>query len=230
MNRTQTREVGLGNKATEGLILVVEPDQGLFSIREMLLQNEQYPVTAATGYLSVSKLYPSCEFRLAILNTCLGEAAVIDIAEFVRRRWPRTWILLVGNLRQRIDDHLYDDSISDDFHAQQLVDVVRRTVAGGSESTWLTEKKRVNANRKATLLCLAIPPRTRRDMSDPARPDFSHAPAYADEHHVLIKSTCKKCGESALVSIVDDSVKKWELTHRCAVPFTKAEDRIERDA
>jgi len=67
-------------------------------------------------------------------------------------------------------------------------------------------------------------------MSDPARPDFSHAPAYADEHRVLIKSTCKKCGESALVSIIDGSAKKWELMHRCVFPLKKTEPRIERDS
>jgi len=31
-----------------------------------------------------------------------------------------------------------------------------------------------------------------------------------------------------MVSVVDGSVKKWETTHRCVLPFKQVEERLER--
>lgn len=44
---------------------------------------------------------------------------------------------------------------------------------------------------------------------------FAHAPYFADDSRVLIKSICKHCGEYAVVSIMDGSCKDWETSHRC---------------
>jgi hypothetical protein len=44
---------------------------------------------------------------------------------------------------------------------------------------------------------------------------FENALAYDEENRAVIKSTCKKCGESKLVSIRDGSLAKWEAQHTC---------------
>jgi hypothetical protein len=44
---------------------------------------------------------------------------------------------------------------------------------------------------------------------------FDNAPAYDEDGHIVIKSTCRKCGESKLVSVRDLSLKKWESQHTC---------------
>ena len=50
---------------------------------------------------------------------------------------------------------------------------------------------------------------------------FDNALAYDEENRAVIKSTCKKCGESKLVSIRDRSLAKWEAQHVCpGVPKT----------
>ena len=48
-----------------------------------------------------------------------------------------------------------------------------------------------------------------------AEPAFDNAPAYDEDGRLVIKSTCKKCGESNLVSVRDRSLAKWELQHAC---------------
>jgi hypothetical protein len=44
---------------------------------------------------------------------------------------------------------------------------------------------------------------------------FDNAPAYDEDGRVVIKSSCRKCGESKLVSIRDGSLAKWESQHVC---------------
>lgn len=43
---------------------------------------------------------------------------------------------------------------------------------------------------------------------------FDHVPTPYDGR-LLIKFTCKKCGASDLVSRLDDSLLKWESSHKC---------------
>jgi hypothetical protein len=44
---------------------------------------------------------------------------------------------------------------------------------------------------------------------------FDNAPAYDENGHFVIKSTCKKCGEASLVSVLDKSLTNWESKHTC---------------
>jgi hypothetical protein len=44
---------------------------------------------------------------------------------------------------------------------------------------------------------------------------FDNALAYDEENRAVIKSTCKQCGESKLVSIRDRSLTTWEAQHVC---------------
>ena len=46
---------------------------------------------------------------------------------------------------------------------------------------------------------------------------FDNAPAYDKDGRFVIKSTCRKCGESKLVGIRDRSLAKWESQHTCHV-------------
>jgi hypothetical protein len=48
-----------------------------------------------------------------------------------------------------------------------------------------------------------------------AEPAFDNAPAYDEDGRLVIKSTCRQCGESKLVSVRDRSLAKWESRHAC---------------
>jgi hypothetical protein len=44
---------------------------------------------------------------------------------------------------------------------------------------------------------------------------FDNAPAYDEDGRIVIKSTCRNCGESKLVSVRDLSLPRWESQHVC---------------
>lgn len=48
-------------------------------------------------------------------------------------------------------------------------------------------------------------------------PEFMRTAVQKDEV-VLIKSVCKKCGASNLVSVMDESLRSWESSHNCKKP------------
>jgi hypothetical protein len=50
---------------------------------------------------------------------------------------------------------------------------------------------------------------------DRANPNFDHQLAEDKRARIVIKAICKKCGASELVSVMDDSLTKWEDGHKC---------------
>jgi hypothetical protein len=45
---------------------------------------------------------------------------------------------------------------------------------------------------------------------------FKHEPVLREPHpHLLVKSMCKRCGASGVVSVYDGSLEKWEDGHEC---------------
>ena len=60
-------------------------------------------------------------------------------------------------------------------------------------------------------------------MSTPENLEFEHALAFSEEGHVRIKSTCKRCGVSGIVSVRDGSLVNWESRHACAVMETASD-------
>ena len=54
---------------------------------------------------------------------------------------------------------------------------------------------------------------------------FDNDLAYDQEGHVIIKSTCRKCGASELVCVRDGSLAKWQSQHECSptpeIPITE---------
>lgn len=52
-------------------------------------------------------------------------------------------------------------------------------------------------------------------MAAPSSIDFARNLIRAGDS-ILIKSTCKRCGESDVVSVMDGSLQIWETGHACA--------------
>ena len=52
-------------------------------------------------------------------------------------------------------------------------------------------------------------------MSEPIRDCFDHALVIEDDGRVRIKSTCKACDFSGIVSVADGSLMNWKTQHVC---------------
>ena len=89
-------------------VLVVEADVIALDTRAAFLQGSGYTVTTARSLREI-ELQP--ELSVAILSLPFGTKVLQDIAEFIRRRWPRARILVIGDVQLALDDHLYDDAV-----------------------------------------------------------------------------------------------------------------------
>jgi len=107
-------------------VLLADPDLELRSYRELLLSRSHYTVVTASNYREVFDLRGESRFRLAVLSSNFGELALRAAAEFIRRRWPSTRILILGSARPVLDDSLYDEAVDCRFQPQELLSVLER--------------------------------------------------------------------------------------------------------
>lgn len=92
-------------------ILAVEPDVATLNWGSLLLTKANYCVTRATSERDVFSLRGMKAVAVAILSDHLGRQLLGTVAETVRRQWPRTRILILGQSAMGLDDYLYDEQI-----------------------------------------------------------------------------------------------------------------------
>ena len=59
----------------------------------------------------VYELQPPEEPFVAVLTSALGAFHLQAVAEYIRHRWPRARILIVGEVSPSLEDQLYDENI-----------------------------------------------------------------------------------------------------------------------
>jgi hypothetical protein len=92
-------------------ILAVEPDITALNTKSLLLTRANYCVTRATSDRDVFRLRGTNAVAVAILSDHLGQRLLGTVAEAVRRQWPRTRILILGQVPSMLEDYLYDEQI-----------------------------------------------------------------------------------------------------------------------
>ena len=102
-------------------ILVVEPHEGLLTLRSMLLAAADYYVGASACSENQTKQGAEREVTIAILSESLGHTVLSGTAEIVRRNWPRARILVFGSIGAAIEDHLYDARIDHRARPEELL-------------------------------------------------------------------------------------------------------------
>jgi hypothetical protein len=113
-------------------VLVVEPDLDLLANRALLLCISNYSVVTANSYRDIFCLRGENGLRLAVLSETLGEFALRASAEFVRRQWPCTRILIFGTAQSSLEDQLYDEAVDHRCQPKELLDALARL----SEDSW----------------------------------------------------------------------------------------------
>jgi hypothetical protein len=94
------------------IALLVDPDLHLFSTSKVILSGLSYSVFSACSFGDVFDLQPQREPHIAVLSEKLGPAQLPAVAVYIRRRWPRTRILVVGRASSLLEDQLYDENVA----------------------------------------------------------------------------------------------------------------------
>jgi hypothetical protein len=119
-------------KLTQPRVLLVEPDLEMLAARTLLLSKSNYIVAPAGSYREIFGLRSEIGFRLAVLSDTLGELALRAAAEFIRRQWPSARVLILGNARAALEDHLYDEVVNHRIQSTEFLDTLARL----SEDSW----------------------------------------------------------------------------------------------
>jgi hypothetical protein len=93
---------------------------------DTFLENRGYILAAAHGYrdLCQPEMREDCE--VAVLHPTLSHSELIEVAHFIRRRWPRARIIMIRTEEWWIEDALYDDRVVPGVNPELLLATVDR--------------------------------------------------------------------------------------------------------
>ncbi len=151
-------------------ILAVEPDVAVLDAKSLLLTHSNYRVTKATGESELFSLRDTKAAALAILSDHLGQRHLGSVAATVRRQWPRTRILILGEVPRMLDDYLYDEQIYRSTDPKRVIADLERLYEG----MWNRRSDTLDWDATRPARSLSRPPRSE---SDPTKA-FPPAPCY----------------------------------------------------
>lgn len=143
-------------------ILAVEPDIEVLHAKSLLLTHSNYCVTAASGDGDLFSLQGTQGFALAMLSDRLGSRGLGKVAQIVRRSWPHTRILIVGEVPGMLEDYLYDEQIDRSADPRQVLAVLE----GLYEGMWNRRSNRLDWDATRSVRCSNRP---RIAESDPTK-------------------------------------------------------------
>jgi hypothetical protein len=102
---------------------------------ESFLQKQGHALKVVSEYRDLfhSEMSGGCE--VAVLHQSLSHDELVEVAHFIRRRWPVAKILIVRPEEWWIDDALYDDRVVPGANPELLLSAVERLVGNSSEIT-----------------------------------------------------------------------------------------------
>jgi DNA-binding response OmpR family regulator len=101
-------------------ILSIGQDKQLLDTRSLLFQKAHCHVNTALDYQQVYAL-PDCdEFAVVVVGQMDPASKLRELTQLIRRRWPRTRIVILSQSPPPLEDALYDDRV-DALHPGELV-------------------------------------------------------------------------------------------------------------
>jgi hypothetical protein len=94
--------------------------------RQSFLSDVDFRVTFARDLRELSLLRAAEVFALSLISDTLGATGLDDAARSVRKQWPTSRILVLGQASDILEDYLYDDALPHSCSQQGLYDTVDR--------------------------------------------------------------------------------------------------------
>jgi hypothetical protein len=107
---------------------VMEPLRVAYDI---YLRQHRCELATATDYRELYALPTEEKWEVAVLYYSLSQDEMRESAHFIRRRWPKTRILIMHAETPRMDDALYDDRVVPGVNPDVLLAVVDRLAGSG---------------------------------------------------------------------------------------------------
>jgi hypothetical protein len=140
-------------------ILAVEPDIAVLNAKSLLLTKANYCVTRASSDRELFNLLGTQPVPLAILSDRLGLGLLGTVAQMLRRQWPRTRILILGQVPRVLEDYLYDEQITRSSDPKQVLADLERLYKG----MWNQRSNTLDWNAARSARNVSHPPATESD-------------------------------------------------------------------
>jgi hypothetical protein len=108
-----------------GQTLLIDLEVELQESRLQILSFLHVAVHSVASYPEVFRLNPAINFNLVVLNIYPNDQRASHVAAYVRRRWPRAKILLLGTGSGCVEDPLYDDIVDPCCNPVGLLEVAQ---------------------------------------------------------------------------------------------------------
>jgi len=112
-------------------VLTISQDEGLLESQAVLLQKAHYQVQTATDYRQIQNIPDREDFEVAVLGQINPTSELDELTRLIRKRWPKTQILILSQVTPPLDDALYDERV-DAFHLEEFFAEVARLAARSS--------------------------------------------------------------------------------------------------
>ena len=147
-------------------ILAVEPDIAVLNEKSLLLTKANYCVTPASSDRDLFLLRGMKAVAVAILSDHLGQRLLRTVAETVRRQWPRTRILILGQSTMGLEDYLYDEQIYRSSDPRQVLADLEMLYEG----MWNQRSNTLDWSSGRSALCFVRPPILESDPTKIIKP------------------------------------------------------------
>jgi len=147
-------------------ILAVEPDIAVLNEKSLLLTKANYCVTPASSDRDLFLLRGMKAVAVAILSDHLGQRLLRTVAETVRRQWPRTRILILGQSTMGLEDYLYDEQIYRSSDPRQVLADLEMLYEG----MWNQRSNTLDWSAGRSALCFVRPPILESDPTKIIKP------------------------------------------------------------
>ena len=124
-------------------VLSVGPSERATLVRDALLLRPHSKLAVVTDYWDLCSLsLQREEFQVAVLNDANPARELRRKAEYIRRRWPDSAIVLVADSSMALDDPLYDERVPSTIESSGLLTVIDRLNQGAAASPQHTARLR----------------------------------------------------------------------------------------
>jgi len=128
---------GLVTLATEGAgmkailhVLSIGAEDSCNTVRDALLQRRNCGLCVVTSLWDLYAIHQQNSFDIATLHQTLSRREVRDASEYIRRRWPRTKILVICAETEFLDDPLYDEWVPPGLSQGILLEMIEQLTGG----------------------------------------------------------------------------------------------------
>jgi hypothetical protein len=104
-------------------------------VRDALRLSHESRFWAAREYSDVLNIRETARFAVAVLEASIPVSHLRQTAEYIRRKWPRTVIVLLGDSAEGLDDALYDHRVPRSATPDALFTVIHWLAHGTARET-----------------------------------------------------------------------------------------------